>query len=249
MRVLQAPSQWPPWAVMWLLASCICATCKWLTWHCADARVPPGSMPPTCWRGPAWTPAPPLVEGTEVHRLLRTAIRSDVVRAIRAGQRLGLGHGWRGWSSTMLALAVPVYWAVPSALRRSRDRALHAGSERDMTADPMAQLIVASGIAQLYVLVASALVPSRLNWREQLQCLSRLHRQMYWVYGGYVVFSIVAFALLSLLNARELAAAAPLRAVCAGTSRCSGASGCCCRACSMSANSSPRGGSEPVITR
>ena len=79
-----------------------------------------------------------------------------------------------------------------------------------MTADPMAQLIVASGIAQLYVLVASALVPSRLNWREQLQCLSRLHRQMYWVYGGYVVFSIVAFALLSLLNARELAGGSPL---------------------------------------
>ena len=26
------------------------------------------------------------------------------------GQRLGLGHGWRGWSFTMLALAVPVYW-------------------------------------------------------------------------------------------------------------------------------------------
>jgi hypothetical protein len=29
---------------------------------------------------------------------------------------------------------------------------------------------------------------------------------MYWVYGGYVVLSIVAFGLITLLNARELAA-------------------------------------------
>ncbi len=53
-------------------------------------------------------------------------------------------------------------------------------------------------------------MPFRLNWRDQLQCLSRLHRQMYWVYGGYIVLSIVAFALLSLLNARELAGGGPL---------------------------------------
>ena len=33
---------------------------------------------------------------------------------------------------------------------------------------------------------------------------------MHWVYGGYVVLSIVAFALLSLLHARELAAGGPL---------------------------------------
>ena len=38
---------------------------------------------------------------------------------------------------------------------------------------------------------------------------------MYWVYGGYVVLSIVAFALLSILNARELASGSALaRGVC-----------------------------------
>ncbi len=33
---------------------------------------------------------------------------------------------------------------------------------------------------------------------------------MYWTYGGYVVLSIVAFGLISLTNAAELAARTPL---------------------------------------
>ena len=85
-----------------------------------------------------------------------------------------------------------------------------------MTIELMTQLIFAAGVAQLGVLVASALVPFRLNWREQLRCLSPLHRQMYWVYGGYVVLAIVAFGLLSVLNARELASGSGLaRGLCA----------------------------------
>ena len=38
---------------------------------------------------------------------------------------------------------------------------------------------------------------------------------MYWIYGGYVVLSIIAFGLLSLFNANELAAGGRLgRSVC-----------------------------------
>jgi hypothetical protein len=66
-------------------------------------------------------------------------------------------------------------------------------------------LIVLAGAGQLCVLVASAMVPSRLGWRRELEKLPRLHRQMYRVYAGYVVLSIVAFGLLSLFNAREMA--------------------------------------------
>jgi len=80
----------------------------------------------------------------------------------------------------------------------------------------LTRLIFLAGIAQLCVLTASALVPFRLNWRTELQCLSRLHRQMYWVYGGYVVLSIVAFGVLSIANARELASGSGLaRGFCA----------------------------------
>jgi hypothetical protein len=76
-------------------------------------------------------------------------------------------------------------------------------------------LIFLAGGAHLGILIASALVPFRLSWREELAVLKRLHRQMYWTYGGYVVLSIVAFAVISMFNAEELAAGSGLaRAFC-----------------------------------
>lgn len=80
----------------------------------------------------------------------------------------------------------------------------------------IATVIVLAGFGQLSLLIASSLVPSSLHWRTELQPLSRLHRQMHWVYGGYVVLSMIAFALLSILNARELVSGSGLaRGVCA----------------------------------
>jgi hypothetical protein len=79
----------------------------------------------------------------------------------------------------------------------------------------LAKLIFVAGIGQLCILIASALVPLRLNWRDELRSLSRLHRQMYWVYGGYIVLSIIAFGLISMLNSQELAGGTRLaRAFC-----------------------------------
>jgi uncharacterized membrane protein YhaH (DUF805 family) len=74
-----------------------------------------------------------------------------------------------------------------------------------MTVTLLTQLLFISGIVHFCILVASALVPFRLNWREELAGLSRLHRQMYWTYGGYVVIAIVAFGCISVTNAAELA--------------------------------------------
>jgi hypothetical protein len=75
--------------------------------------------------------------------------------------------------------------------------------------------ITLAGVGQLCVLAASALVPSRLDWKNTLAGLPRLHRQMYWVYGGYVVLAIIAFGLISIANADELAAGGGLaRSVC-----------------------------------
>jgi hypothetical protein len=77
-------------------------------------------------------------------------------------------------------------------------------------------LIFLAGIGQLSVLVASALVPIRLEWKSSLAVLPRLHRQLYWVYGSYVVMAIVAFGVICLLCARDLAAGGALARVLCG---------------------------------
>ena len=71
-------------------------------------------------------------------------------------------------------------------------------------------LIFVAGVGQLGVLVASALVPIRLKWKTDLAVLTRLHRQLFWVYGGYVVLAIVSFGLICLFNAAELASGSGL---------------------------------------
>src|SRR5262245_47393220 len=79
----------------------------------------------------------------------------------------------------------------------------------------LADLIRLAGAGQLSVLVASALVPFRLNWKRDLASLPALHRQLHWTYGGYVVLGIVALGGVSLACADELAAGSRLaRAVC-----------------------------------
>lgn len=79
----------------------------------------------------------------------------------------------------------------------------------------LADLMRLAGAAQLCVLIASSLVPLRLNWKRDLAVLPVLHRQMYWTYGGYVVLGIVFLGGISLSCAEELASGTRLgRAVC-----------------------------------
>ena len=76
--------------------------------------------------------------------------------------------------------------------------------------DHLPLILRLAGAAQLSILIASALVPFRLNWKRDLASLPKLHTQMYWTYGGYVVMCIVAFGVGSLLLADELASGTPL---------------------------------------
>ncbi len=81
--------------------------------------------------------------------------------------------------------------------------------------EALPRLIFWIGVGQLCVPIASLIVPARLNWRGEFQKLSRLHRQLYWVYGGYTLMSIVMLGLICTFNARELAAGSGLaRAFC-----------------------------------
>jgi hypothetical protein len=76
--------------------------------------------------------------------------------------------------------------------------------------------ILVAGCLQLCVLIASSLVPLRLNWKTSLNVLPRLHRQLYWIYGGYVVLGIIANGLVAIACADDLASGSRLaRFVCA----------------------------------
>ena len=77
------------------------------------------------------------------------------------------------------------------------------------------QLLLAAGWIQLTVLIASALVPLRLNWKTQLAGLPVIVRQLFWVYGGYIVLAIFGLGVLVAANAAELAGGSLLaRSVC-----------------------------------
>jgi hypothetical protein len=79
----------------------------------------------------------------------------------------------------------------------------------------LATSIFWAGLGQLSVLVASSLVPFRLKWKESLTPLPPLLRQLFWVYGGYIVLTIIGLALISLTCSDELASGDPLaRLVC-----------------------------------
>jgi hypothetical protein len=84
-----------------------------------------------------------------------------------------------------------------------------------MTLD-LARIIFLAGCGQWLILIASALVPLRLDWSTQLRPLPTLLRQLFWIYGGYVVLSIVSLGVISMVCAEELASGTLLaRAVCA----------------------------------
>ncbi len=70
---------------------------------------------------------------------------------------------------------------------------------------PLPLAIRAVGALQVSILVASALVPQQLNWKEAFAVLPKLHRQMYWIYGAYTAAAILVLGLFSLLAADDLA--------------------------------------------
>ena len=71
------------------------------------------------------------------------------------------------------------------------------------------------GVLQLGILLASAMVPGVLRWRTELRSLSPLSRQLIWVHGVFIVLTIIGLALVSLVEAEQLADGSVLaRSVC-----------------------------------
>jgi hypothetical protein len=55
-----------------------------------------------------------------------------------------------------------------------------------------------AGAGHFVILIASAQVPSRLGWKEDLKQLTPFNRKLLWVQGGFTVLTIIAFGILTL---------------------------------------------------
>jgi hypothetical protein len=142
------------------------------------------------------------------------------------GRTLRFSAGLRGRLFTLNALLLPLPFLYPPpfihgvagpflAALHTIDWSHAASTWAPAMRATLPYLIFVAGIGQLGLLVAAALLPFRLKWRETFASLPRLHRQMSWVYPGYVVLSFVAFGLMSIFESAELAGGSSLaRAVC-----------------------------------
>ena len=80
----------------------------------------------------------------------------------------------------------------------------------------MKTLVQLAGITHFLILIASALVPYKLDWRKNLATLPRFLRTLFWVYGSFIVLTITGLGTLTLLNADAMAAGDPAaRTICA----------------------------------
>ena len=66
-------------------------------------------------------------------------------------------------------------------------------------------LIRFGGVFHLSLLIAGALAMRVLAWRTELRRLCNLSRHMIWAHAAFVVMTIVAFGVISLFNANQLA--------------------------------------------
>ena len=67
-------------------------------------------------------------------------------------------------------------------------------------------LLTFAGFLHFGLLLASFSVPRVLGWKSELTRVSALTRQLVIVHGGFIVLTIIAFGLLTLVAGRELLA-------------------------------------------
>jgi hypothetical protein len=61
-----------------------------------------------------------------------------------------------------------------------------------------------AGAGHFVILIASAQVPGRLRWKEDLRSLMPFNRKLLWVQGSFTVLTIIAFGILTLELHAEL---------------------------------------------
>jgi hypothetical protein len=71
-------------------------------------------------------------------------------------------------------------------------------------------LIRIAGICHFGILIASALTPKVLDWRNELRKLNPLSRHMIWTHGAFIVLTILAFGTVSVSLPEQISAGTPL---------------------------------------
>jgi hypothetical protein len=80
----------------------------------------------------------------------------------------------------------------------------------------MKTLLYLCAFLHLSILIASAQVPRIFDWKTNLALLPPFLRQLFWVYGAFIVLIIVSFSALTLLHANDMAVGVPAaRSLCA----------------------------------
>ncbi len=67
-----------------------------------------------------------------------------------------------------------------------------------------------AGLGHFLLLAASALTPLVLDWRGQLRVLPPLLRRLFWVYGVFIVLTIIGLGSMTLLHATAMACGDPV---------------------------------------
>lgn len=67
-----------------------------------------------------------------------------------------------------------------------------------------------AGLGHFGILVASALVPKVLDWKNALRPLPPFLRTLFWVYGVFIVLTIIGMGTLTLVNVHAMASGEPV---------------------------------------
>jgi hypothetical protein len=70
--------------------------------------------------------------------------------------------------------------------------------------------LLLAGAGHFGILIASAMVPKVLDWKSELAKLMPFLRTLFWVYGVFIVLTIISFGTLTLLHAEEMAKGEPV---------------------------------------
>ena len=65
---------------------------------------------------------------------------------------------------------------------------------------PLELSLYLAALTHFGILTASAMAPRALDWKNHLRELPRMIRQLFWVYGVFIVFMIISFGVLTLMH-------------------------------------------------